>query len=233
MPARPWLGYLPAFRLLDLMALAASRAGVAAACPAALVVRHGMLEVGLRGVPRAGRKGAFLVTDLDQVTEGGVGLIGMRLVPVIAFDCGDRFQSHGELSAVGHGKFPRAVAAGRTGIGSTGECPVSMGDGARHFRQVVRGNGQVHLGGQRGRGAGRPVGGVGLGLVPAGWAGTAVSDRDATGVGHRDAQRAVPAIGRGRGQRPAEVRVKRAEAMPLPWSVGQTEQRAQGKHQVG
>src|SRR5689334_21033737 len=100
MPARPWLGYLPAFRLLDLMALAASGSGVAAAGPAAFVVRHGMLEVGLRGVPRTGRKGAFPVADLDQVPEGGVGLIGMRFMPVIAFDCGDRLQSHGELPGV-------------------------------------------------------------------------------------------------------------------------------------
>src|SRR5580693_5999910 len=84
MPAGFGLSDFPAGCLFDLVAGAASCSGVAGAGPAALVVGDGVLEVGLFGVAGAGRQGALGVADLDQVAEHVVGLVGVRLPPVVA-----------------------------------------------------------------------------------------------------------------------------------------------------
>jgi hypothetical protein len=42
-----------------------------------LVVGDGVLEVGLFGVAGAGREGALVVADLDEVAEHVVGLVGV------------------------------------------------------------------------------------------------------------------------------------------------------------
>ena len=88
MEAGPWLGDGPAGRLFDPVAPAASRAGVARARSSAFVVGNGVLEVGFSGVAGAGRERAVAVSDLDQVAEGVVGLVGVRLVGVVAREGG-------------------------------------------------------------------------------------------------------------------------------------------------
>ena len=75
-PAGFGLGDFPAGCLFDLVAGAGACAGVAAARSSALVVGDGVLEVGLSRVAGAGRQGALVVADLDQVAEHVVGLVG-------------------------------------------------------------------------------------------------------------------------------------------------------------
>src|SRR5690348_14503023 len=90
------------------MAGAAAGAGVACAGSAALVVRDGVLEVRLAGVAGAGWEGALVIPDLDQVAQGVVWLVGVRLVPVVAVERRDRAQVHGQPPAVGQGESPGA-----------------------------------------------------------------------------------------------------------------------------
>ena len=75
MPAGLGLGDGPAFGLLDPVAAAASGAAIARAGPAALVIRDGVLEVGLAGMAGTRREGAGSVADLDQVAQGVVRLV--------------------------------------------------------------------------------------------------------------------------------------------------------------
>jgi hypothetical protein len=79
------VGDVPAFGLLYFVAAPASGVGVAGAGLSALVIGGGVLEVRFTGMPGAGGEGAFAVADLDQVAEGVVGLVGMRLMAVVAF----------------------------------------------------------------------------------------------------------------------------------------------------
>ena len=122
-PAGARLGDGPAGRLLDLVTRSAAGSGVTAAGPAALVERNGMLEVRLARVPGARREGAGAVTDLNQVTEPVVGLVRMRLVPVITVERGHRLEFHGEIPAVGQGQCPGAMSAGRSGVTGPGKGP--------------------------------------------------------------------------------------------------------------
>src|ERR1700759_1400748 len=80
MPARPGLRYVPPFRLLHLMAGPAAGAGVACASATTLVGRHSVFEVAVFGVAVAGREGAGVVTDLHQVTEAVIRLVGAGFV---------------------------------------------------------------------------------------------------------------------------------------------------------
>jgi len=71
------LGDGPAFGLFDPMAAAAAGGAVARAGFAALVVGGGVLEVGVAGVPGAGRERAGAVADLDEVAQGVVRLVAV------------------------------------------------------------------------------------------------------------------------------------------------------------
>jgi len=64
-PAWPWLGDLPARRLLDLVARAAAGPGIATTGAAALVVGDGVLEVALFSVAIARRERAGVIADLN------------------------------------------------------------------------------------------------------------------------------------------------------------------------
>jgi hypothetical protein len=59
-----------------------------------------------------------------------------------------------------------------------------------------------------------------------------MTDRDAVGIGDRYAQAAAGARRGSEREGAAQVRVQRAEAVSLPRSFGQAEQRAQREHQV-
>ena len=113
-PARLRLGDQPALGLFHPVALPAARAGVARAGSPALVVRDGVLEVGFPGMPGAGREGAFPVADLDQVTQGVVRLVRVRLVAVVAGERWNGFQRHGELPAAGQMGTTEAVSEAPT-----------------------------------------------------------------------------------------------------------------------
>jgi hypothetical protein len=73
--AGPDLFDVPSLGLLDLVAGAAAGPAVAAAGPAAFVERLGVLEIGLLGVPGAGREAARAVSDGDEVTEQVAGVV--------------------------------------------------------------------------------------------------------------------------------------------------------------
>src|SRR5512146_158999 len=117
MPAGFRLGDVPAWRLLDSMAFPGAGTRVAGASSAALVIRDGVLEVGIPGMTGAGRERAAAVADLDKVTEGVVRLIGMRLARVVARVCCHLFERHGHRAATGESECPR---------GSRRSCPVIM-----------------------------------------------------------------------------------------------------------
>src|ERR1700722_1950795 len=108
-PAGFGLGDVPAARLLDPVAFAAPGAGVAATGSAALVVGDRMLEVAVAGVAGAGRERAGVVADLDKVAEGGVGLVGVRLVAVVTVVGRDRRDVQGALQARWDGQRPGAA----------------------------------------------------------------------------------------------------------------------------
>src|ERR1700728_4989932 len=98
------------------MTLSTSGAGIAGTRSSALVVRDGVFEVGFSRVAGAGRERTVPVADLDQVAEGVVGLVGVRLVGVVAREGGHRFQAQGELEAAGDRERPDAVTARRAGV---------------------------------------------------------------------------------------------------------------------
>ena len=114
-PAWSWLDDLPASGLLDAVAGTAACAGVTGAGPAALVVRQGVLEVRLAGVPVARWESAGAVTDLDQVTKPGAGVVAARFVAVVAVLGWHHVEAHGKPPAIWQGEFPRAVSVRRTG----------------------------------------------------------------------------------------------------------------------
>jgi hypothetical protein len=69
-------------------------------------------------VPGAGGEGAFAVADLDQVAEGVVGLVGVRLVPVVAAGQRDGFEVDGELAAAGQERIQVPYPPGGPGSSS-------------------------------------------------------------------------------------------------------------------
>ncbi len=75
-----------------------------------------MLEVAFPGMPGTGGKRALAVADLDQVTQGVAGPVGVRLAAVVAAECGNRLEFHGEDPAVGQAELPGAVTDGRSVI---------------------------------------------------------------------------------------------------------------------
>jgi hypothetical protein len=168
-----------------------------------------MFEVGFAGVPGTGRKSALPITDLDQVAQGVIRLVGVRLVPVVAVGQRDGSEVDGELAAAGQGESPGAEAAWRSWVVFPGEGP-----------------GAVAVAGRRG---------LRLPGVP-GFPGefrAAVADRVPVGVGDRDAPLAVRALGGGGGEVAGEVGVEGAEAVSFAGPVGQAEQGGQREGQVG
>jgi hypothetical protein len=103
-PARKWLCEVPALGLLDLVAASASCAGVAHTGASALVIGDCVLEVGLPGVPGAGREGALAVPNLDQVPQQGAWLVGVGLVAVVAARHRDGVQLDAEVASAGQGQ---------------------------------------------------------------------------------------------------------------------------------
>jgi hypothetical protein len=73
--ARPDLRDVPAVGLLELVAGAAAGPAVAAAGRAAFIERLGVLEVGLAGVPGAGREAALAVPDVHEVAQQTAGVM--------------------------------------------------------------------------------------------------------------------------------------------------------------
>ena len=164
------------------MAGAAACAGVAGAGPAALVIRLGVLEVGVSCVAGAGREGAGAVADLDQVAELVAWLVGGGLMAVVASVGGDRAEAHSELPAARGGERPGAVAVRRARpSGRPRACLVCWG------RAAARGErpGAVVAGaaGEAGQGGGRDgeveaggePGGGGAGRGRTGLAGSSAS----------------------------------------------------------
>ena len=82
-----------------------------------------MLEIRFPGVPRAGRERAFPITHLHQMAERVVGLVGMRLMPVIAVERRHRLKGNGELPPVRQHEYPGTEAAGRSRIVSADQGP--------------------------------------------------------------------------------------------------------------
>src|ERR1700748_290802 len=123
MPSRFRLADVPAFGLFDLVAGTTSGTGVARARSSAFVVWRRMLEVGFPRVPGTDRESACAVADLDQMAEGVIRLVGVRLVPVVTIERRDRLHIHGEIPAVRKGEGPGAVAAGRSRIAGADEIP--------------------------------------------------------------------------------------------------------------
>jgi hypothetical protein len=100
MPAWLWLGDVPAWRLLDLVAPAAPRTRFTGAGSPALGVRNGVLEVGFPGVPGTGRERAVAVPDLDEVAQRLIRLISVRLIAVVTLERRHRSQFHDEVPPV-------------------------------------------------------------------------------------------------------------------------------------
>jgi len=71
-----------------------------------------VLEVAVSCVAVAGGEGAGVVADLDEVAELVVGLVGVRLVPVVAVVGRHRLQADGEVPAVGEGEQPVGAPVG-------------------------------------------------------------------------------------------------------------------------
>ena len=118
------LGDVPPWRLFDSMAFSAPCAGVAAARTSALVVRDRMFKITLAGMPVAGRERAVEVPDLDEVAEGGVGLVRERLVAVVAVERRHGLEVRSALQPAGQRERPGAApvrVAGRAPR-SAGEC---------------------------------------------------------------------------------------------------------------
>src|SRR5580692_1670431 len=86
MPAWPWLGDLPASRLLHLVTGPAARTRIAGTRPATFIERDSVLEVAVFCVPIAGRERAGEIADLDQVPEGIVRLVRMRFVSMVTLE---------------------------------------------------------------------------------------------------------------------------------------------------
>ncbi len=87
---------LPAFGLFASVVVAAQGSQVAFAGPAALVVRHRVVEVAPRGPPPAPRCAACRKAGLDQVPKLAAGLVRRFLVPMVAAVAGQRADRHGE-----------------------------------------------------------------------------------------------------------------------------------------
>ena len=85
--------------LLEAVVVAALGAGVAAAGPAACLVRGVVLDVALGGGPAADGAGAGGVPDLDQVLQRDPGVVAAGLVPVVAGVGGQRFQGDDQVRA--------------------------------------------------------------------------------------------------------------------------------------
>ena len=75
---------LPALGLFASVVVAAQRSQVAFAGPAALVVRHRVVEVAPRGGPPAPWCAARRMAGLDQVPEPAAGLVRRFLVAMVA-----------------------------------------------------------------------------------------------------------------------------------------------------
>ena len=74
----------PAACLLDLMVMATQWPQIAQARSAALVVGHGVVEVGVAARPRAAGISTGGLAGLDQVPQRGRGLVGGRFPGVVA-----------------------------------------------------------------------------------------------------------------------------------------------------
>ena len=87
---------LPALGLFASVMVAAQRSQVAFAGPAALVIRHRVVEVAPSGPPAAPRCAACPMAGLDQVPELAAGLVRRFLVAVVAAVAGQRADRQGE-----------------------------------------------------------------------------------------------------------------------------------------
>src|ERR1700722_13107227 len=122
------------------MAFSTPCAGVAAARTSALVIRDRMFKITLAGMPVAGRERAVEVPDLDEVAEGGVGLVRERLVAVVAVERRHGLEVRSALQPAGQRERPGAApvrVAGRAPR-SAGEC---RSPGARGSTGAWRGPG--------------------------------------------------------------------------------------------
>ena len=113
---------LPPGVLLEPVVVAALRAAVTQARPAARLVRRVVLEVALGGGPPADRAGAGGVPDLGQVPQLDPGIVAAGLVPVVAGLGGQGVEGDDQVRPVpGGAQPPGAVAAGRPVPAGRGE----------------------------------------------------------------------------------------------------------------
>src|SRR5689334_8866955 len=104
------------------MIMTALRTGVAAAGPAAGLVRGVVLDIALGGGPAAHRAGAGGVPHLDQVLQLDPGVVAAGLVPVVAGVGGQGLQGDDQARRVAGGaQPPGAVPAGRPVLAGRGE----------------------------------------------------------------------------------------------------------------
>ncbi len=93
--------------------MAAFRAAIAQARPAAGFVGDVVLEVALAGGPAADRAGAGRVADLGQVPQLDPGIVALGLEPVIAVLGRKRVQGDEQVRSVSrNAQLPGAVSAG-------------------------------------------------------------------------------------------------------------------------
>ena len=214
-----------------------------------------MLEVALPGMPVAGRERAGVVADLDQVAEGHVGIVGVRLVPVIAVERwarapGPRLCSRplgrASVQARHQSGSPggRGLRRGGRALGASSSVPVGCagwlgrraaagGPVAVRLREHSAGRAAVMVrvdpGGERGERRGRAAGRPG---ETAGFE-AAVSDSDAVPVGDGDADGGVGAAGGGRGEGSGTDRGPGRRARSLAGPFGQAEEGGEREDQVG
>ena len=82
----------PAVSLFRVMVMTTAGTAVTGAGQAPVFERGGVLVVAAGGVTLAGRPSAGAIPDFDEVAEGGAGVVGGGLVPVIAVADRDGFQ---------------------------------------------------------------------------------------------------------------------------------------------
>src|SRR5712691_8571026 len=144
--ARPRLSHGPAGGLLYFVVATAAAAAVAAAYPAALVVRHRMLEIAAPGSADAGGLGALPVPHLDQVAEQSARPVPGRLIPVITLSHRDRDELD-DVIASADLQLPVAISAfGRLpviisgGEGESGAVAIPVRAGLRDAAAVSGGS---------------------------------------------------------------------------------------------